>query len=187
MRITLAIDCQTGSLLYRRYQSVTPAVTIFRGRQAVLSKAINMRSDEGRNPVRSEAGTDRRRYALWYVQHEGSRSYVRMTGLGLLAAAIFTLIPALLILTLFFRKQAQQQRDLENVNINITVPPLAPGNYGGTIARPTPMTMPTPPKADRSQRVREPTRQMPAAPSLNANAPPNPSPTATPTLQRSPG
>ena len=71
-----------------------------------------MRADEGRDPVRSEVGTSRRGYALWYVQHEGSRSYIRVTGLGLLVAVLFTLIPALLILTLFFRNEAQQQRAL---------------------------------------------------------------------------
>ncbi len=88
-----------------------------------------MRPDEGRDPVGNQAGTGRRGYALWYVQHEGSRSYVRVTGLGLLAAALFTLIPALLILTLFFRNEAQQQRDLENVNITITPRTLDGSNY----------------------------------------------------------
>lgn len=101
-----------------------------------------MKSDEGRNPARSEAGTGRRGYALWYVQHEGSRSYVRVTGLGLLAAAIFTLIPALLILTLFFRNEAQQQRDLENVNINIT--PRTPDNVNYQVIRPAPPPPPLP-------------------------------------------
>lgn len=148
MRITLAIDCQTVSVLYRRYQSVTLAVTIFRGHQAALSKATNMRSDEGRNPVRNEAGTSRRRYALWYLQYEGSRAYVRVTGLGLLVAVIFTLIPALLILTLFFRNQAQQQRDLENVNITIT--PRTPDNINYQIIRPPPPPPPLPKIPNRS-------------------------------------
>jgi hypothetical protein len=105
-----------------------------------------MRSDEGQNSIRSEAGTGRRRYALWYVQHEGSRSYVRVTGLGLLAVMIFTLIPALLILTLFFRNETQQQRDLENVNINMRGEPLAPGNYNHIIPAPPPPPLPKIPK-----------------------------------------
>jgi hypothetical protein len=95
-----------------------------------------MKSDEGRNPSGDEAGTGRRRYDLWYVQHEGSRSYVRVTGLGLFVAAIFILIPVLLILTLFFRNQAQQQRDLENVNI--TIAPRTPGNNNYPVIRPAP-------------------------------------------------
>jgi type IV secretory pathway VirB10-like protein len=84
----------------------------------------------------------RRRYALWYIQHEGSRSYVRVTGLGLLAAVIFTLIPALLILTLFFRNEAQQQRDLENVNI--TIAPRTPDNSNYPVIRPAPPPPPLP-------------------------------------------
>lgn len=108
-----------------------------------------MRSDEGRNPVGNEAGTGRRGYALWYVQHEeGSRSYVRVTGLGLLAAAIFTLIPALLILMLFFRNEAQQQRDLENVNITIT--PRTPDNSNYQVIRPAPPPPPLPKVPNRS-------------------------------------
>jgi hypothetical protein len=120
-----------------------------------------MKSDEERNPVRSEAGTGRRGYALWYVQHEGSRSYVRVTGLGLLAAAIFTLIPALLILTLFFRNEAQQQRDLENVNINIIPRTPDVGNY--------PAIRPAPPPS--------PLPKVPNRPAINASntaAPPTP-------------
>lgn len=101
-----------------------------------------MRSDEEWDPDHNQADTSRRRYALWYMQHEGSRSYVRVTGLGLLAAVIFTLIPALLILTLFFRNEAQQQRDLENVNITITPRTLNSGNYPAIRPAPPPSPLP---------------------------------------------
>jgi hypothetical protein len=101
-----------------------------------------MKSGEGRDPDGNEGGIGCRRYALWYMQHEGSRSYVRVTGLGLLVALIFTLIPALLILTLFFRNQAQQQRYLENVNITIT--PRTPDNVNYLIIRPAPPPPPLP-------------------------------------------
>lgn len=144
-----------------------------------------MRSDEGRNPVDNEAGTGRRRYALWYIQHEGSRSYVRVTGLGLLAAVIFTLIPVLLILTLFFRNAAQQQRDLENVNINMRGEPRAPGNYNHIIPAPPPPPLPTP-RVSRSPRGGDPSRQASAAPNLNANAPLATSPTPSPTPPKPP-
>ncbi|MDT5270392.1 MAG: hypothetical protein QOH49_2578 [Acidobacteriota bacterium] len=107
-----------------------------------------MKSDEERNPVRNEAGTGHRGYALWYIQHQGSRSYVRVTGLGLLVAVIFTLIPALLILILFFRNQEQQQRDLENVNITIT--PRTPDNINYLIIRPPPPPPPLPKIPNRS-------------------------------------
>src|SRR5215218_6732828 len=122
-----------------------------------------MRSDEGRNPVGNEASTGRRGYALWYVQHEGSRSYVRVTGLGLLAAVLFTLIPALLILTLFFRNEAQQQRDLENVNITIT--PRTPDNVNYQVIRPAPPPPPLP--------------KVPNRPAINSN-----NAVASPTLGR---
>ena len=120
-----------------------------------------MRSDEGRNPVGNEAGISRRRYALWYIQHEGSRSYVRVTGLGLLAVVLFTLIPTLLILTLFFRNEAQQQRDLENVNITIT--PRTPDNVNYQVIRPAPPPPPLPKVPNR-----------PAINSNNAAASPTP-------------
>jgi hypothetical protein len=144
-----------------------------------------MRSDEGRNPAGNEAGTGRRRYVLWYIQHEGSRSYVRVTGLGLLAAVIFTLIPALLILTLFFRNETQQQRDLENVNINMRGEPRAPGNYNHIIPAPPPPPLATP-RVSRSPRGGDPSRQTPAAPNLNVNAPLTPSPTPSLTPPRLP-
>lgn len=101
-----------------------------------------MRSDEARNSSGDEAGTGRRRYDLWYVQHEGSRSYVRVTGLGLLAVVLFTLVPVLLILILFFRNEAQQQRDLENVNI--TIAPRTPSNSNYPAIRPAPPPPPLP-------------------------------------------
>jgi hypothetical protein len=101
-----------------------------------------MRSDEELNPTGNETGTDHRRYDLWYVQHEGSRSYIRVTGLGLFVAAIFILIPVLLILILFFRNEAQQQRDLENVNI--TIAPRTPDNVNYPVIRPAPPPPPLP-------------------------------------------
>jgi hypothetical protein len=146
-----------------------------------------MRSEGGRHPFRDEAGTDRRRYALWYVQHQGSRSYIRVTGLGLLTAALFTLIPALLILTLFFRNEAQQRQELENVNINVRTAPPAPGNYPQLIKAPPPAAMPTPPKAGRSPRGGEPVRQTPATPGVNTNTPPTLIPTPSPSPPSPPG
>jgi hypothetical protein len=74
---------------------------------------------------------------------------------------------------------------LENVNVTITVPPRASGNYGGPIVQP-PATMPTAPKAGRSPRANEPARQTPTAPGLNANAPSTPSMTPSPTPPRPP-
>lgn len=142
LRISLLVAVKE-KLAPQKIPKCASTVIIFRGHQAVLSRATNMRSDEGQNPVRNEAGTGRRGYALWYVQHEeGSRSYVRVTGLGLLVAAIFTLIPALLILILFFSNQAQQQRDLENVNIIIT--PRTPDNVNYQVIRPAPPPSPLP-------------------------------------------
>jgi hypothetical protein len=120
-----------------------------------------MKSGEGRDPAGNEGGTGRRRYVLWYMQYEGSRSYVRVTGLGLLAALIFTLIPALLILILFFRNEAQQRREIENVNINIIPRTPDAGNY--------PTIRPAPPPS--------PLPKIPNRPIINAgNAPATPTP-----------
>jgi hypothetical protein len=84
-----------------------------------------------------------------------------VTGLGLLAVVLFTLIPTLLILTLFFRNEAQQQRDLDNVNITIT--PRTPDNVNYQVIRPAPPPPPLPKVPNR-----------PAINSNNAAASPTP-------------
>jgi hypothetical protein len=119
------------------------------------------------------------RFELFFYEQVGTRYYLRFTRLALLLVVCLTVIPMLAILALFF---TQSRVDLENVNINIRSQPQSPGNDVRLIIQqpPPPAPMPTPPKAGRSQRGGEPTRQTPAAPGLNNNAPPTPTPSPMP-------
>jgi hypothetical protein len=140
------------------------------------------------NEYNSPAGHDprrRRRFELFFYEQVGTRYYLRFTRLALLLIVCLTVIPMVAICALFF---TQSRVDLENVNINIRSQSGAPGNDIRLIIQPPPPApMPTPPKAGRSQRGGEPTRQAPAAPDSNANALPTPSPTPSPTPPRPPG
>jgi hypothetical protein len=107
-------------------------------------------------------------------RRSGGRFDLRFTRLALVLIVCLIVVPIVAIFALFTRRHA----DLENVNINTTVPPQAPSNYGGPILQP-PANMPTPPKV-RSPRGSEPARQTPAIPGLIANTPPTPSPTPSP-------
>jgi hypothetical protein len=125
------------------------------------------------------------RFELFFYEQVGTRYYLRFTRLALLLIVCLTVIPMVAICALFF---TESHADLENVNINIRSQPGAPGNdVRLIIQQPAPAPMPTPPKAGRSQRGGEPTRQTPAAPGSNANAPPTPSPTPSPPPPRPPG
>jgi hypothetical protein len=125
------------------------------------------------------------RFELFFYEQVGTRYYLRFTRLALILIVCLTVIPMVAILALFY---TESHADLENVNINIRSHPGAPGNdVRLIIQQPPPAPMPTPPKAGRSQRGGEPTRQTPAAPASNANAPPTPSPTPSPTPPRPPG
>jgi hypothetical protein len=123
------------------------------------------------------------RFELFFYEQVGSRYYLRFTRLALILVVCLTVIPAVAILALFL---TQSHADLENVNINIRAAPREPGNYAPIIQPPPAAALPTPPKAGRSPRVGEPARQTPAAPTINANAPPTPSLTPSPTPPRPP-
>lgn len=125
------------------------------------------------------------RFDLFFYEQVGTRYYLRFTRLALVLVACLTVIPIMAIFALFF---TQRRADLKNVNVDITVPPRAPANYESPIIQPPPaVAIPTPPKASRSQRGKEPPRQMPVTPGVNVNAPPTPSPTPSPTPPRPPG
>jgi hypothetical protein len=141
-----------------------------------------MRPEERNVPGRNDH-QQRRRFELFFYEQVGTRYYLRFTRLALILVVCLTVIPAVALLAIFL---TESQADLENVNINIRVPPQSPGNYGNLIVQPPPLTMPTPPRAGRSPRGSEPARQTPAAPNVNANAPPTPSPTPSPSPPRPP-
>jgi hypothetical protein len=142
-----------------------------------------MRSDEFNEPEehsRHRGG----RFELFFYEQVGTRYYLRFTRLALALVICLTVIPILAIFALFF---TQRHTSLENVNVEITVPPQTPRNYEAPIIQPPPVAIPAPPKAGRSQRSGEPARQTPAAPSVNANAPTTPSRTPSPTPAKPPG
>jgi hypothetical protein len=142
-----------------------------------------MQPDEFNDPARRSQHR-RRRFELFFYEQVGTRYYLRFTRLALLLVVCLTVIPMVAICALFF---TESHADLENVNINIRAHPGAPGNdIRLIIQQPPPAPMPTLPKVGRSQRGGEPTRQTPAAPGVNANAPPTPSPTPSPTPPKPP-
>ena len=119
-----------------------------------------------------------RRFELFFYEQVGTRYYLRFTRLALVLVICLTVIPVVAIFALFL---TQSHADLRNVNIDIRAPERAPGNYPQQlIKQPPPATISTPPKAGRSPRGGEPARQTPAAPGLNANAPPTPTPPVPP-------
>src|SRR5438067_567016 len=87
-----------------------------------------MRRKEDRDLVNGEFDVTRRNHALWYIQREGNRFYIRLTLLGLLVAVLLTLIPIAVIISLFIFRSQQSQK-LENVNVTITPRSHANDNY----------------------------------------------------------
>ena len=122
-------------------------------------------------------------FELFYYERVGARYYLRFTRLALILVVCLTAVPVAAIFALFL---TQSHADLKNVNIDVRVPERAPGDYPQLI-QPPPAGMPAPPKASRGLRGSNTTRQAPAAPALNANAPLTPTPTSTPTPLRPPG
>lgn len=123
------------------------------------------------------------RFELFYYERVGTRYYLRFTRLALALVVCLTVIPAVAIFALFL---TQRHDDLKNVNINVRVAPREAGNYPQIIPPPPATSLPTPPRAGRSPQGSEPARQTPAAPTMNAKAPPTPSPTPSPTPPRPP-
>lgn len=135
-----------------------------------------MRSDEFNE---SAKGTQHRhgRFELFFYEQVGTRYYLRFTSLALILVICLIVIPVTAILAIFF---TQSRVDFEDVNINMRGEPRAPGNYNHIIPAPPPPPIPTP-RVSRSPRDADPSRLMPAAPGFNANAPPIPSQTPSPT------
>lgn len=134
-----------------------------------------MRPDEFDEPAersRHRGG----RFELFFYERVGTRYYLRFTRLALVLIICLTVIPVVAIFALFL---TQSHADLKNVNIDVRVPERAPGNYPQLI-QPPPSALPTPPRAGKSPRGSNTTRQTPTAPGPNANAQPTPTPTPTP-------
>lgn len=140
-----------------------------------------MRPNEYDNPAGGETRCGGR-FDLFFYEQVGTRYYLRFTRLALVLVVCLTVVPAVAIFALFV---TNSHADLENVNVNISVEPRAPGNYGGS-HRHTATNEHAHAAQGRSPRGGDPVRQTPAAPTVNANAPPTPSPTPSPTPPRPP-
>ena len=61
----------------------------------------------------------RRRYSLFYFEQIGSRSYLRITRLGLILVLLFTVIPIIALLSLFLINRSTPTPD-----VDVTVRPM---------------------------------------------------------------
>jgi hypothetical protein len=107
-----------------------------------------MRQEKQRDLANREFDAPHRRAALWYIQHEGSRFYIRLTPLGMLVAVLLTLIPIVVIISLFFINQTNQSQELKNINVTITPRSHANDNY--PTIKPAPPSSPPPKVRSRS-------------------------------------
>jgi hypothetical protein len=123
------------------------------------------------------------RFELFFWEKAETRYHLRFTRLALLLVVCLTVIPAAAIFAIFF---TQSRADLEDINVNIRTPPSAPSNYRSPIIQTQPPPMLPTPRVSRSPRGNDPSRQAPAAPNINANAPLTPSPTPSPTPPKPP-
>lgn len=141
-----------------------------------------MRPDEEHNNVERGPGRRAGRFQLFYFEQIGSRHYLRFTRLALLLIVCLTLIPILLLFTLYL---SRKRGGPKNVDIDIIVPTPAPRDYNKPIIQPA-APLPTPPKVNRQPGAGAPPRQTPLASNGNANGSFTPSPTPSPTLARPP-
>ena len=120
-----------------------------------------MPSDEFDEP----GGRGRRlggRFGLFFFEREqgGTRYQLRFTRLALALVVCLTVIPCVAILAIYYK---QSRVDLDNVNVNISVRPRPPANYGIIVMPPPvamtpPVVMPSPPRVSRSPRGGDPAR-----------------------------
>jgi hypothetical protein len=122
-----------------------------------------------------------RDYALFFFQHDGGRSYLRFTLLGVIASALLFVVPlAALLILYFFDPQGPGPR----TNVNVSVLPSPPPPNTPYFQLPPSRPLPTP----------RPPPRMPPPPTLeplNSNAPelvviPTPGPTPQPTPKPTP-
>ena len=79
----------------------------------------------------------RRRYSLFYFEHVGSRSYLRITGFGLILILLFTIVVTITLLSLYLINRSTPLPD-----VNVTVKPIPATN---TPAYPVIKQLPPPP------------------------------------------
>ncbi len=100
---------------------------------------------------------------LFYYEQVGSRSYLRITRLGVALILIFTVLPFIAILSLFLWNQSTP---MPNVNLTIkSAPPVDPSMYPTIHQQPTPLA----PKALRQPKAAQPTPPTFPTPIRNSN------------------
>jgi hypothetical protein len=102
----------------------------------------------------------RGRHSLFYFEQVGSRSYLRITRLGIILVLLFTVLPLIDILSLFLVNRSTPPPD---VDVIIKPRPVDNNSMHPAIKQPSP---PPTPKA-----VRQPTSKQPSPPALAT--PPN--------------
>jgi len=99
-----------------------------------------LQQHESKIPARVKSKTNNGRFDLWFYQKIGERWYFRVTPFGLIVFILLTLIPVVLLLTLWLVNTSTPNKE---VNVNINVPKASPTLPDNTIIKqipqPTPM------------------------------------------------
>lgn len=122
-----------------------------------------MRSDKH---IEREEITPHRRglnLELFYYEQVGSRSYLRVTKLGLVLILILTVLPIIALLSLFLLNQSTPMP-----NVDVTIKPIPAANTSAypTIHQPTP---PPAPKVLRQSKAAQPVPPTLPSPIRNSN------------------
>lgn len=125
-----------------------------------------MEPDEynGRAGARRRSGG---RFELFYLEQNGSRTYLKFTRLTVFLIACLTVLSVLLLFVLFLSNRRGRPED---VDINVVAPTATPQDYNKPVLQRA-APGPTPPKVRKL---------------LGASVLPSPSPIATPTPARTP-
>jgi hypothetical protein len=100
---------------------------------------------------------------LFYFEQIGSRSYLRITMLGLALILLFTVLPVIVILSLFLFNRSTP---LPDVDVTIKPMPTANTSIYPTIQQPTP---PPTPKSLRQPKAARPSPPVLSLPTRNSN------------------
>src|SRR5436853_2721522 len=114
---------------------------------------------------REEVTPHRRRLKLelFYYEQVGSRSYLRVTGLGLILVLILTVVPIIVLLSIFLLNQSTP---MPNVDVTIKPMPTANSSAYPTIHQPTP---PPAPKALQQSKAVQPVPPVLSSPIRDSN------------------
>ena len=98
----------------------------------------------------------RGRYSLFYFEQIGSRSYLRITRLGLILVLLFTVIPIIALLSLFLINRSTPTPD-----VDVTVRPMPAANIS------TYPVIKQQPPAPTQKAAQQPASKQPSPPTLS--------------------